>query len=392
MKKKLKTILLNIIWISTVSFSQSVTLDGQFYPYSTYYISSFNLSTGESTVPLFRYRLIANEYPVTAKVYFKASFLSPQLGINNRTTLIELESNAFQMNDDIVFDSRKFSENTTMIFDEANPPNNVQIRFRSLETIDATKYDNVLSSIMTTGKLPDGEYRFELKTFSGTTDFDLSPSDEKIETIIVETPSGVNLESPGGSLADTSFNIVYTTFPSFNWNKGYCNNCETYIRVAQFKPEYHSSLEEALRDERTLPFDQSKEWMKLQNVSTYQYPTGGVRPLENGKVYVWQIKTMVPTTDGMEDEVSEIYAFKIADPSLSTKLDVNNPIIKQIKDAIGVDKYNSFFQSGGALERYSPTGEYLVNNSNVDQSTVQNILKLIKNKNVKVNSIKVENN
>ena len=245
---------------------------------------------------------------------------------------------------------------------------------------------------MTTGKLPDGEYRFELKTFSGTTDFDLSPSDEKIETIIVETPSGVNLESPGGSLADTSFNIVYTTFPSFNWNKGYCNNCETYIRVAQFKPEYHSSLEEALLDERTLPFDQSKEWMKLQNVSTYQYPTGGVRPLENGKIYVWQIKTMVPTTDGMEDEVSEIYAFKIADPSLSTKLDVNNPIIQQIKDAIGVDKYNSFFQSGGALEDYSPTGEYLVNNSNVDQSTVQNILKLIKNKNVKVNSIKVENN
>ena len=117
MKKKLKTILLNIIWISTVSFSQSVTLDGQFYPYSTYYISSFNLSTGESTVPLFRYRLIANEYPVTAKIYFKASFLSPQLGINNRTTLIELESNVFQMNDDIVFDSRKFSENTTMIFD-----------------------------------------------------------------------------------------------------------------------------------------------------------------------------------------------------------------------------------------------------------------------------------
>ena len=341
---------------------------------------------------MFRYRLIANEYPVTAKIYFKASFLSPQLGINNRTTLIELESNAFQMNDDIVFDSRKFSENTTMIFDEANPPNNVQIRFRSLETIDATKYDNVLSSIMTTGKLPDGEYRFELKTFSGTTDFDLSPSDEKIETIIVETPSGVNLESPGGSLADTSFNIVYTTFPSFNWNKGYCNNCETYIRVAQFKPEYHSSLEEALRDERTLPFDQSKEWMKLQNVSTYQYPTGGVRPLENGKIYVWQIKTMVPTTDGIEDEVSEIYAFKIADPSLSTKLDVNNPINQQIKDAIGVDKYNSFFQSGGVLEGYFPAGEYLVNSSNIDQSSVQNILKQIKNKNVKVNSIKVENN
>ena len=46
---------------------------------------------------------------------------------------------------------------------------------------------------MTSGKLPDGEYRFELKIFSGSSEFDLSKSDEKIETIIVETPSGVTV-------------------------------------------------------------------------------------------------------------------------------------------------------------------------------------------------------
>jgi len=369
-----------------------VKLDGQFYPYSTYYISSFNVSTGESSAPLFRYRVATNNYPVMVKAYFKASFLSPQLGINSRTTLIELESNAFQMNADIILDNRNFSANTTVLLDEASPPNVVPVVFRSLETINPGKYDNILSSIMTTGKLPDGEYRFELKILSGESQYDLSLSDEKIETIIVETPSGVNLESPGGSLADTSFNMVYTTFPSFNWNKGYCNNCETYIRVAQFKSEYHSSLEEALRDERTLPFDQSKEWLQLDNVSTYQYPAAGVRPLQNGNTYVWQIKTTVPTTDGMVDEVSEIYTFKIADPSLSAKLNVNNPIVQQLKEAIGPEKFNSFFESGGLLKDFSPTGEYLINNSNVDESTVRNVLIRIKNKNAKVNSIKVENN
>ena len=390
--KNIKFLFIYIICLLNISYSQNVKLDGQFYPYSTYYISSFNVSTGESSVPLFRYRVATNNYPVMVKAYFKASFLSPQLGINSRTTLIELESNAFQMNADIILDNRNFSANTTVLLDEASPPNVVPVVFRTLETINPGKYDNILSSIMTTGKLPDGEYRFELKILSGESQYDLSLSDEKIETIIVETPSGVNLESPGGSLADTSFNIVYTTFPSFNWNKGYCNNCETYIRVAQFKSEYHSSLEEALRDERTLPFDQSKEWLQLDNVSTYQYPAAGVRPLQNGNTYVWQIKTTIPTTDGTVDEVSEIYTFKIADPSLSAKLNVKNPIVQQLKEAIGPEKYNSFFESGGLLKDFSPTGEYLINNSNVDESTVRNVLIRIKNKNAKVNSIKVENN
>jgi len=257
----MKKIKLSFYVLSAIGFlySQKVSLDGQFYPYSTYYISSFNLATGESSVPIFRYKVSSDSYPVNVKARFKATFLSPQLGINSRTTLIDLESNAFIIKAGVILDSRNFSENTTTLLDEANPPNVVPIFFRSLETIDSRKYDNILSNIMTTGKLPDGEYRFELILSSGASEFDLSLSDKKIETIIVESPSGVNLESPGGLLADTTFNVVYSTLPSFNWNKGFCNNCITYIRVSEFKPDFHSSLEEALEDERTLPFNQSFE-------------------------------------------------------------------------------------------------------------------------------------
>ena len=49
-------------------YSQKVSLDGQFYPYSTYYISSFNLATGESSVPIFRYNVSSDSYPVNVKV------------------------------------------------------------------------------------------------------------------------------------------------------------------------------------------------------------------------------------------------------------------------------------------------------------------------------------
>ena len=388
--KKIK-LLYCIAFTSGFLLCQKVTLEGQFYPYSTYYISSFNLATGESNVPIFRYKVSSDSYPIYVNARFRATFLSPQLGISNRTVLIDVESNTFQMKADLVLDSKNFSENTTSLIDEGSPPNVIPIFFKSLETIDVGNYDNVLSNIMSTGKLPDGEYRFELSLSSGVSEFDLSSSDEKIETIIVESPSGVNLESPGGSLADTTFNIVYTTLPSFNWNKGFCSNCVTYIRVSEFKSEFHSSLDEALEDERTLPFNQSLEWEQLSDVSTFQYPLNGVRPLENGKIYVWQIKTSIPTTDGMEDETSEIFAFKISDPSKSSQIGIKNPTLQQLKESLGADKFNSLFGDNAPLQQYRPTGEYLINGSSVDQSTINNILIKIKNKKIKVNSIRVEN-
>ena len=76
--------------------SAQVKLDGQFFDYATYYMSNIDVSTGQSDVPLFRYRMFSESYPVYAKIWFKASVLSPSLGIDNRTTLIEMESNALK--------------------------------------------------------------------------------------------------------------------------------------------------------------------------------------------------------------------------------------------------------------------------------------------------------
>ena len=77
--------------------SAQVKLDGQFYDYATYYMSNIDVSTGQSDVPLFRYRISSETYPVYSKIWFKASVLSPSLGMENRTTLIEMESNAFEL-------------------------------------------------------------------------------------------------------------------------------------------------------------------------------------------------------------------------------------------------------------------------------------------------------
>ena len=373
------------------TLSAQAKLDGQFFEYTSYYMSNFDVSTGESDVPFFRYRIYSDTYPVYTKIWFRASVLSPALDIDSRTTLTEIESSVFQMKADIILDNRNFSTNTSNLIDEANPPNVVPTTIRTIESINPSEFEYLISAVMTTGKLADGEYRFELKIFSGTSSSNVVLTDQDSKTIIVESTTGVNLESPGGMLADTSFNMVYTTYPVFNWNKGNCRNCETYIRVAEFKVGYHSSLEEALRDERMVPFNQSENWLQLMDVSTYQYPTSDARPLEYGKTYVWQIKTGVPTTSGREEEVSDIYAFKIANPSELAMPSQESMAIQQLREALGEDQFNALFGGDGPLAGFMPTGDALLNNKSIDETTLQYIYNRLLKKEIKIKSVSVKN-
>lgn len=366
-------------------------LDGQFFEYATYYLNSFDVSTGETDVPIFRYRIYSDSYPIYAKIWFRASVISPTMGIENRTTLYEIESSAVQMKADIILDNRNFSTNVSEILDQGNPPNIIPISIQKIESINPSEYDYLMSAVITTGKLADGEYRFELKLFSGSTPNDLILTDQDSKAIVVESTTGINLESPGGMLSDTLYNVVYTTYPVFNWNKGSCRNCNTYIRIAEFKVGFHSSFEEALRDERVVPINQSEDWLELQDVSTYQYPASDVRPIEYGKIYVWQIKTSVATTSGIEEETSDIFAFKIASPSESGIQSQGSIALQQLQQALGDDQFNALFGGDGPLAGYIPTGNAILNDVNIDELTLKEIYFSLQNQETIIQSISVEN-
>ena len=389
-KKNISIAIISLV-LSKEPLNAQATLDGQFFEYTSYYLSNFNVNTGESDVPLFRYRIHSDSYPIYTKIWFRASLLSPSLGLDNRETLTEIESNVFQMMDDIIIDNRNFSSNTSSLLDEANPPNIVNVMIRTLDSINPSNFESVTSAIMASGKLPDGEYRFELKLYSGLSEFDVLLTSQDSKSIIVESPSGINLESPGGVLSDTLFNSIYTTYPVFNWNKGNCNNCNTYIRLAEFKKEYHSSLGEALRDERMLPFNQADEWYKLSDISTFQYPTSDARPLEYGKIYVWQVKAEISTTNGYEDELSSIYAFKISNPSESAKVKTQNINQQNLIKALGEDQYNALFGVDGPLAGYSITNKIILNNSNINQTILNQILTNLAKNELSINSISIQN-
>ena len=70
-------------------YSQNITLTGNIFEYATYYINSFDLSTGATNVQIFRYQLTSDEFPTDIKINFRASMISPTLGINSDQTIIK---------------------------------------------------------------------------------------------------------------------------------------------------------------------------------------------------------------------------------------------------------------------------------------------------------------
>ena len=366
---------------------QNVDLNGDIFEYATYYVNSFDLNTGATNVQIFRYQLSAEEYPVSLKVHFMASMLSPTLGIENEQTIIEIQTDPFQLQAPIILDNRDISSETSIIYDMASPPNSIELTGQVMESLDPAQADAILQSVITTGKITDGEYTFRVNILSENDQ--VLASDSK--TILVRSPVSITLESPAGTLSDTLDNVIYTTFPIFQWFSQICNGCNTFIRVAQYNSQVHSSVEDAMEDQRVLPFDQTEEWYQIDNVNSFQYPFSDAYPLEEGNVYCWQVMMSMPTTLGSEEMTSTIAAFKIGVAgNVETPDMVTNPLLMALQQALGDDQFNAYFGSGNDLQGFNPTGQVEVNGVTVDESSVNYILNQISSNAYQIQSMAVE--
>ncbi|MBQ34270.1 MAG: hypothetical protein CMG32_05430 [Candidatus Marinimicrobia bacterium] len=395
------TIFIALCCLPRYSTAQTVTFsEGDIFEYATYYIGNFNIQTGESDVQMFRYKLSSEdgyENDVFVKLWFRISMISPALGIDADKTLIILETDPFQLRADLWIDSRDLSTSTTTLYDNSIPPNSVNISAQIIEKINPGEFEQLLAAILTTGKLADGEYTFRVIVTSSESETGTFVTPDEVEkTFIVRTPSALSLESPGSSaLADSSENEIFTTYPVFNWSSQTCTGCDYYLRVAEFKSSYHSTLDEAIEDETTYPFNQSEGWKLVEGgVSTFQYPASGVYPLEMGGLYVWQVKESRPTTSGNEDIISEIYLFKIAvlgrEVESFGETQELGPLLQSLKQALGDGQFTALFGSNGDLEGYSPTGRFTLNGETVDETSATGIITQIINGNIPDIDVQVE--
>ena len=370
--------------------AQNVTLTGTIYDYATYYVSSFDPQTGASDFQLFRYTLSSDSYPVWIKVTFRATMLSPALGINTETAILDLYTSPFLLENDIILDNRDLSTTTTELRDLTGAPINLSVYIQ--DVIDVADLNAMLSSIMTTGRLADGNYTFQFGVASGSTESACESASPIFETrtIIVESPSAINLEYPGGALSDTSSTEVFTTYPLLVWSSSSCNRCASFVRVAEFNPSVHSSMDEAIQDERRLPFDQAQEWENIGIVNSYQYPLSGALPLEYGKVYVWQVKHELTTTAGSDELLSPIYAFRIQDVASGTTTTSYHPIVRILQQVLSEDQFNSLFGPSAVLDGFSPSGSYRINGDSDDLSAAISLLNQITNGTASITNVEVQ--
>lgn len=390
MKKFLMLFLLCALVPNHLLKAQTVTLEPEpgFTEYATYYVSSFDLQTGASNFQLFRFRLHSNQYPVFIKIRFSASMVSPALGINNETNIIDLETGTMFLNADMILENQNLSTATTSLFDVngGSVPLSVSIN----EIMDLTQFQQLLSAVVTTGRLAQGNYTFQVEVQSGANENDLSITDTENITLSVQSTSYISLESPGGSLADTTLNVIYNTFPLFLWYPQFCAQCNMDIRVAQFKPGIHSSIADAIEDETMIPFDQSEDWKSIGNVTSFQYPVTNARLLEFNKVYVWQVRASLPTTVGTDEILSPVYAFKIGNLGGSTPPAMEvNPVIQMLGQALASGQFNTLFGTGGVLEGYIPNGNFMINGSVADQNTLLTVINQVISQNASITNVSV---
>jgi len=374
----------------------NVTVTGDIYEYATYYVSSFDMSNGSTNVMIFRYVISSNFYPIFVSVRFKASMVSPALGINNETTIVEILTDPFQILEGLpdgrglIFDNRDLSADATTIQDLSG--NQIELTGGLEDVLDPTVAEAIMQTILSSGKLSDGEYTFSVIIEAGLTEDELSIVFEDSKTFIVQTTASIVLESPGGPLDDVIDNLVYTNFPMFQWSAGSpVNGSNSFIRVAEFDPDIHSSLDDAIEDQRVLPFNQSEDWYQIENVTSFQYPFSEAYPLEPGNIYCWQIRMTLPTTAGDDDLLSPIFAFKIGEAGeIETTGSITDPFLIMLQQALGDDQFNSLFGPGNSLEGFAPNGQMEINGTTVDQASVNYLLNQILSQNYQINSIQVE--
>ena len=371
------------------SQSVDINVQGEIYEYATYYVSSFDVATGATNVQIFNYSLESSTYPVYIKIRFKATVLSPGLGINTDATIVEIETDPFLIQDGLYLDNRDLSSDITFLND--NSGNQIELKGELIDVLDPSLSEAIVQTILTSGKLSDGQYTFSVSVFGGLDENNLSNVFNDSKTFVIQSQIPVSLEYPGGALSDTTDNLLYTSFPIFQWSSGPpLASAQTFIRVAQFDPSSHSGLEDAIQDQRVLPANQSEEWELIDNVNSYQYPFSGSYPLEPGNIYCWQVKVSLPTTAGDEDMISPIYAFKIGQAgTIETTNIVSNPLLMMIQQSLP-EQFENYFGPGRELEDFLPSGQIEINGVTVGPSIVNSLLQQFNNQEYQIQSVVVE--
>ena len=374
------------IFLSWVSFAfPQIEFEVHWTPYVTYYLSMVDINTGESNMPIFLSELSRESGApdsIGVDIEFEIIIDSDALGVDHETLVKVETTQPLILSAPIHLSNMDLNLTTDQIFDDQGNP--VALHLDITEQLDMEQAEQMFSAIVQTGQLPDGVYTFRVVATSEN-----GEQIVKEDVLNISNPASLQLVSPGGILSDTTINEVYTSYPVLQWESDPCNyidpmtgesGCEYFIRVAEFKSQEHSSMDQAIESVTRLPLDQSLGFEPIGfGVTTFQYPTDG-GDLEAGKVYVWQVRKDLTTTSGTEHLLSDIMSFKVKDFTSSesddTGVDDTTPAGIVLRSLIGDDLADRIFGAGGQVAGMSANGNITLNGETIDVSVAQALLSM----------------
>lgn len=333
-----------------------VTLEQTPDQYSMLYVTDL-INNPASAPIIFQIRLEPKVTDPEIRIDVEFTADVPELDLNNER-IFWVYSDPFVLKGNLIMSNRDLADQSNTV-QTSNGPVTINAESDNIQYIKGDQQDQLVNSILSMPTVPPGlytlRYTIECKDPVGTDVND-------VVSIEFESRPSVQLVAPANDA------VIQTNYPVFQWeSSGASRECHYGIRICEFDPENHSSLEEALNDESNLPFPDDGGYFELSDATSFQYPLTDARELEKGKQYVWQVRKYCPTTRGEELVESEIYKFAIGGEQV-------DPVSLALQSILGQDQFSQYFGVSGELAGYSPDpGNIVIDGEVVSMSQLMNL-------------------
>ncbi len=321
--------------------------------FSIVYVSDLINNPG-STPIFFQYRITPENSAtepapeIAIEVEFTANV--PDLNLNDEQ-IFWVKTDPFRLIGTITLSNQDLSEGVHTVM-SSNGPIEITASPENVHIISGQHRDQLMSQILSVPTLPAGTYNFDFSV--------LQPDGQTIhgdqESVSLGATPTVTLVEPYDN------GNVSSIYPLFKWNStGASQNCKFGIRISEYNPDQHSSVEEAINDVSVFPYPDNGGFVELnpnnpadfeyvsKETGSYQFrydPSKGGRDLQEGHQYVWEVKKYCPSTSGVQTVQSEIYRFTVG-------VGASDPVKTALESILGQEQYNQLFDVGGKLAGYN---------------------------------------
>lgn len=163
--------------------------------------------------------------------------------------------------------------------------------------------------------------------------------------------SEIYLKTPGdivGSPAE-----ITNPFPQFSWEGA----TDASYRILVVEDNGQDSPESLLQSAKSsAPTNQTGSLLESENLdlnitgTSFQYPSSGAQPLEQGRTYYWRVISSISTGNDVNEVSSEIWSFTLTGASQSADAPPISPEVQQAMiELIGQETFTRLRESGFSL-------------------------------------------